>query len=468
MRRRAQWLVACVLAAAASAPAAAASVADVFAPQHETALVMRVEAALARAQAAAGVIPAAAAAEITAKADPANAPQAEIAAARRTLGHRMAALLAVWRQRLSPLAADHLHHGATTVDIYDTVLVLQSLESLDLLLADLDVVAARLEDLALEHRATPMVGRTLGQHALPMTFGKKLSTWVGEAARNRERLCEGRARLSRSAILKGPVGSYAGLGAQAAEVERRFAAELGLDAPYPDDWHGSRDSFAELALTLALTARGFGRLGQEVFLLQSTDVGEVAETRPAGTVGSSSMPHKVNPDLSEALLNHARTIPRLAEVQLDDVVNFHERDNTSRPNANLGALLQASQDMLQDAAALLGRLEVDTVAMRRNLDRTGGQVRSQAVVQALSGRTGEAAAEAAVRRAADRSRDGAVSFAQALREDPEVAAVLDAPSLAALLDPLADLAGAAAQVDAVVAASRAARAAGCAAPARTP
>jgi adenylosuccinate lyase len=458
--------VALALLAAGSAAQAASSVAleDLFAAEHETRLVMQVEAALARAQAAHGVIPADAAAEISAKADPSYAPPAEIAKARSRTGHRMVALLEVWRERLSPRAADYLHYGATTVDIYDTVLVLQALQSLDILLARLDRVAVQLEQLALEHRDTPMAGRTLGQHALPMTFGKKVAVWVGEATRHRERLCESRARLRRSAILKGPVGSYAGLGPRAIEVEQQFATELGLDTPYPDDWHGSRDVPAELALQLGLVATSFGRLGQEVFLLQATDVGEVAETRAAGTVGSSSMPHKVNPDRSEALIYHARTIPRLAEVVQDDVINFHERDNTSRPNDTVGELLVASGAMLQDASRLLERLQVDAPAMRRNLERSGGLVRSQAVTEALTGQLGKAAAEDAVRRAAEQVRAGQADFATALLANPDIARVTDRAALEQLLDPLADLDGARRQVDAVVAASRAARSAGCRAP----
>jgi adenylosuccinate lyase len=449
------------LAGVAASAAPVGSVERAFDADAELRLVMQVEAALARAQAAQGEIPAAAAAEITAKADLSYAPVTEVAAARETTGHRMVALLEVWRLRLSPLAADSLHRGATTVDIYDTVLVLQSLEATDALLADLDAVTVRLEELALRHRDTPMVGRTLGQHALPMTFGKKVAVWIGETTRARDRLCETRGRLRRSAILKGPVGTYAGLGPRAAEIERSFAMELGLDAPYPDDWHGSRDVPAELALQLGLLSRSFGRLGQEVFLLQSTDIGELAETRAAGTVGSSSMPHKVNPDRSEALIHHARTIPRLAEVIQDDVVNFSERDNTLRPNQVLGELLMAAQAMLQDAKRLLDQLRVDAEAMRRNLDRSGGMVRSSAVTEALAPMLGKGAAEDAVRRASERARTDRTSFAAALRADPIIAGALDADAVDRLLDPLADLAGSQRQVDDVVAASRASRAKGC-------
>jgi adenylosuccinate lyase len=173
------------------------------------------------------------------------------------------------------------------------------------------------------------------------------------------------------------------------------------------------------------------------------------------------MPHKVNPDLSEALIYHARTIPRLAEVMLEDVVNFNERDNTSRPNQTFGELLLAAEAMLQDASRLLDRLQVDAVAMRRNLDRTAGLIRSTAVTEALARHVGKAAAEDAVRRASERARTGHDQFAEALLADPEIAMHLDRETLSQLLDPLGDLDGAARQVDAVVAESRATRAAGC-------
>jgi adenylosuccinate lyase len=176
------------------------------------------------------------------------------------------------------------------------------------------------------------------------------------------------------------------------------------------------------------------------------------------------MPHKVNPDRSEALIHHARTIPRLAQVVQDDVINFHERDNTSRPNEMVGEVLLASGAMLRDAGRLLERLQVDPSAMRRNLDRSSGVIRSQAIVEALAHHLGKPAAEESVRRAVDRVRTGQADFAAALLADPSVAGVLDPAALEKLLDPLAELDGARVQVDAVVAASRDSRAAGCPAP----
>jgi adenylosuccinate lyase len=452
--RRGLIALAASLSALTGPQAFAQSSREIFSPQNEIALVMKVEAALARAQASEGVIPAEAAREITARSDPSFAPLADVEAARRTTGHRMVALLQVWRSRLSENAASHLHFGATTVDIYDTVLTLQLIEAVDSILEDLEALEASLVELAVRHRATPVVGRTLGRHALPLTYGKRVSVWVGELGRHRERLCETRARLSRSSIMKGAVGSYAGLGQRAVEVEDRFGAELGLPAPFEDDWHASRDVYAETALSVSLLSRTLGRYGQDIFLMQMDDIAEAAETRPQGSVGSSSMPHKVNPELSESLIHASRVLPRQAEVILDDVVNVFERDNVSRPNAAMGDLMIGAEAMILDAAALTAALAVDAAAMRRNLDRTGGLISAQAVTQALLARLSQEQAEEAVRRAVARVQTE-TSFEKALLAEPEIARILSPAEIHRLLDPTRGLETAARQVDRVVAASRA-------------
>lgn len=449
-------------ALAADPPAAEESVAAVFSPASEIALAMKVEAAIARAQAAHGVIPEAAAREISATASIEYAPLEDVAAANERLGHRMEALLAVWRPRLSEQARDGLHHGVTTVDVYDTVLSLQLLAASELLVARIDALDLRLAALAQTHRDTPMAGRTLGQYALPLTFGKKVAVSIGELGRHRERFCQTRARLARSIILKGPVGSYAGLGPKAPAVEASFARELGLPRPYPDDWHGARDVYAETALDIALLSRSLARIGQEIFLLQSGDIGEVRERLDDAAVSSSSMPQKVNPQLSEALIHYGRTLPRQAEVALDDVVNFYERDNTSRPNAALAALAIDADAMLVAAMSLIARLDVDAAAMRETVARAGAPMRSQAAMQALTPALGRDAATAAVKAALVLSRQTGQPLLDALHELPDVNGALSRDALAEALDPFADLGGAGAQVDAVLKAATESRAASCA------
>lgn len=454
MTRRLTLLAAALVLAGgqgAAAQAPARSIEDIFAPRHRNQLVLDVEAAIATAQAAEGVIPQAAAREIREKADIRHAPIEEVSREYARVRHRMVAILNVWKRSMSQTAADHVHFGVTTVDVYDTVLTLQIRESLHLLISDMREVEERLLQLASAHRDTPMIGRTLGQHALPITFGKKAAVWAAMNRRNIERLEAVLVRIERLGVLKGAVGTHLGLGPRGAAIERSVAKSLGLAEPDPADWHGVRDVYAEYALTLALTAKSFAAIGDEVFRLQMTDIDEVSEGLPDTAVGSSTMPHKTNPSRSEALIHHGRTIPRLAEVLLDDVVNAFERDNTSRPNDVAEEITLASADMLADAGALLQGLQVHEDQMRANLDRSGGLVMSQRIVLHLAGAIGRERAEEHVRAAAGKAARNGEGFRAALLADPVVGPLLER-ELDALLDPTTYLGLAGEQVDRTVAA----------------
>ncbi|MGE0024143.1 MAG: lyase family protein [Hyphomicrobium sp.] len=428
-----------------------ATVADIFEADHTNQFVIDIEAALARAQAAHGVIPQSAADEITRKANIRFAPTVAVKAERKIVQHRMVALLNVWRRALDEEAGQFLHYGATTVDIYDTVLTLQLRRSVVLIIGhmrDLESIMIKLAD---THRDAVMAGRTLGQHAMPITFGKKVATWIGENRRNIERLKVVLVELDHSAILKGAVGTYAGLGERAIEVERTFAKELGLKEPYPDDWHGSRDVYAAYAQALALISRSYGRIGQELFLLQMTDLGETSEPRDEASVSSSSMAQKVNPSKSEALIQGGRTIPRLAEVALDDVVNFFERDNTSGPNATLEEISIKSEQNLKVAKELLASIEVNRDAMRRNIDRSEGFMLAQRVVFALSAKLGKETAEEKVRAVIHKALDDGSDFRTALTADAEISGILKPTDLDTLLKPEGYTGLANEEVDAVIA-----------------
>lgn len=360
--------------------------------EEKNKLVIQVEAALARAQAKHGIIPSSAAQEITRKADVKYAPEAEIELEFNRVQHRMVALLNVWRKSMEKGAEEYVHYGTTTVDIYDTVMVLQLKQSS----LDAQEALTDLEDklihLAERHRNTPMAGRTLGQHALPITFGKKVSGWVGTNRRNIERLQAVAEKLNKSAILKGAVGSYLGLGDSGIELEKDFSRELGLGDPYCDDWHGSRDVFAEYAMVMAMISRSLGQIGTEIFLLQSTDIGEVVETRKNTAVGSSAMPHKQNPQKSEALIHFSRKIPRLAEIILDDMVNYFERDDTSRTTRVLEDIASESAKMCKTGRQLIANLQVHSEVMQQNLKKTKGFILSQRITQALAEHIGNSTA----------------------------------------------------------------------------
>lgn len=432
-------------------------VATIFSTASLNAEVLRLEAALARAQAFYGVIPQSAANAISAAAIPENIPQDAIDAEYAVVRHRMVAFLNVFRRSLDEESANYLHFGATTVDLYDSAAMLQMRASVFEMIEDLRTIELQLIELADRYKNTPMIGRTLGQHALPITFGKKLSGYIGENRRHIDRLADLLDRIERSIIMKGAVGSYLGLGPEGQNVEARMAVELGLPEPYPDDWHASRDVFAEFALVQAMMARTWGRMGQEVFLLQMTDIGSVMEELSSGAVGSSTMPHKINPSLSEALIQHSRTIPRLAEIVLDDMVNFFERDNTSRPNRAIEDVAIATEEMLGDASRLLSRIRVDEARMAENLQRSQGWILTQRIVFAVQEDLGREAAEHRLRDLAAAATGTGASLRDAIESDAELSALLSPEELEALLDPNTYLGLDAALVDAVIAEARAAR-----------
>tara|TARA_R110002072_G_scaffold51389_5_gene137938 strand:- start:1584 stop:3020 length:1437 start_codon:yes stop_codon:yes gene_type:complete len=413
---------------------AAAQMKSVFDTDYRNQQVLNVEAAMALAQAEFGIIPKAAAEEIQSKADYRYADADAIRREYEIVQHRMVALLNVWGRSMDGDAAQYLHYGATTVDVYDTVLVLQLRAASDLLLTRLYEFETVLLAQAETHKASIMMGRTLGQHALPITFGKKISVWLGENRRNIERLKRVRQDLDRSAILKGAVGSYLGLGDQAIEVEKSFAKHLGLGEPYISDWHGTRDVFASYAQVLALISKSLGRIGTELFLLQSTDINETVEYRIATAVGSSTMPHKNNPSKSEALIQHSRSIPRLAEVVLDDVQNYFERDNTSRPNQVLAEISIEADQMLRSATKLIQELIVNEDVMRANVDKTQGLMLSQRLAFALAADLGKQEANDRMHEVAKR----AVARQETLREaflNSDLAPLLETEQLDALLEP---------------------------------
>lgn len=441
----------------ANAKKAAANIRDIFSEEYRVQVILDIEAAMARAQAAHDYIPQKAADEISQKARIEFARPADIAEEKTIVRHGMVAILNVWRRSLSPEASEFLHYGATTVDIYDTALAIRLRASTQILIQRLRNIELQMIELADEHKLTPMVGRTLGQHALPITFGKKVSTWIGENRRNIERLSAAYKKLNRCAILKGAVGTYAGLGPKAIEIEHSFSKELGFDKPYPDDWHGTRDVLAEYALTLSLISKSFGRIGQELFLLQSTDIGETKETRPKTTVSSSSMPHKSNPRKSVKLIHEARVIPRLAEVIVDDVINFFERDTVSDTMIVLKDITIRSGHMLDTAHRLLSGLQVRKQNMMANLSKTGDFVMAQRVGLALADKIGKHKADEMLRNLIKTSKENKIMFRDALMSNEEVTRHISSTQIEDLLDPLGYLGLAREQVNAVVKAAKAKR-----------
>ncbi len=409
-------------------------IAYIYSYDNTNQIVMNIEAALARAQASQGIIPEWAAEEITKKAEVRYMPKTEVDAENEFVRHRLVSRLNVWKRSLENGAEEYLHYGATTVDIFDTVLVLQIKASLGILIDDLIEIENLLLKLTKDNIETYMAGRTIGQHALPITFGKKTSTWLAENRRNIERLKAVEEKINRSVILKGAVGTYLGLGPKGIETELLMSQELGLGTPYIADWHGVRDVFAEYALTLALISKSFGRIGDELTLLQMTEIGETLENLGFKAIGSSTMPHKKNPRGPGNLVNFSRIIPRQSEIILDDMVNSFERDQP-RSDETLKDISINAELMTNTAIRLLNELEVNKDVMRKNLNITNGLILSQRVTYFLADIIGKDTAESMIHDIAMRAIAENISLSDAIKNDKTASQYFTDQDLKNLLDP---------------------------------
>ena len=409
-------------------------IAYIYSYDNTNQIVMNIEAALARAQASQGIIPEWAAEEITKKAEVRYMPKTEVDAENEFVRHRLVSRLNVWKRSLDNGAEEYLHYGATTVDIFDTVLVLQIKASLGILIDDLIEIENLLLKLTKDNIETYMAGRTIGQHALPITFGKKTSTWLAENRRNIERLKAVEEKINRSVILKGAVGTYLGLGPKGIETELLMSQELGLGTPYIADWHGVRDVFAEYALTLALISKSFGRIGDELTLLQMTEIGETLENLGFKAIGSSTMPHKKNPRGPGNLVNFSRIIPRQSEIILDDMVNSFERDQP-RSDETLKDISITAELMTNTAIRLLNELEVNKDVMRENLNITNGLILSQRVTYFLADIIGKDTAESMIHDIAMKAIAENISLSDAIKNDKIASQYFTDQDLKNLLDP---------------------------------
>ena len=394
-----------------------------------------VEVALAAAQAELGIIPAAAAAEIAAKAKLELVDRAAFARRLEVTGHALVSL--VWQIDVlcDGDAGGYLHWGATTVNITQTARLLLVRRAHRLMQGELATLLRHLADHAEAAREYPMAGRTHGQHALPITFGFKVATWIDELLRHEERLRQLEPRTFR-AMYGGGVGTVAALGDRGPELQRRFAECLRM-APMELPARTARDHLGEYVTTLALLCGTLARMAREVYTLMKPEYGEVEEAVPTGAVGSSTMPQKRNPKLCMLLLQLTARVRAQVAPALESLAAEHEEDGSQyqvMEHALTDAVVAAGE-ALQAAAALAGGLRLDPERMRRNLDLTRGLIVSETVMLALGERIGRQHAHDVVYEAAQRAHANGTNFAAELQADPEVAATLSAEQLAELLDP---------------------------------
>ncbi|MEM4769473.1 MAG: adenylosuccinate lyase [Desulfurococcaceae archaeon] len=296
-------------------------------------------------------------------------------------GHDIASLVFILSEKCGECSR-FIHYGATSYDVVDTAWSLILREALGLIESKLKRVILRLSELAVEYADAVVVGRTHGQHALPITFGFKFANYAYELARSYERLRELSRRLIRLKM-SGSVGTMASWGRIALEIERAVSEELGLEPHAVTTQVAPRDGFAELVSDLAILASQLDRLALEVRELSRTEISEVYEA--AERVGSSAMPHKRNPVVAERISGLAKVVRSLVTIALENIPLMHERDltNSSSERILLPHAVLAVDQMLEDTIKLLETMVVDCDAARRNLELTRGAVYSELLVTRL-------------------------------------------------------------------------------------
>jgi 3-carboxy-cis,cis-muconate cycloisomerase len=397
------------------------------------------EAALARAEAALGVISATGAAAISEVCDAtlydiaalveAQAPSGNIASAVvQALTHAVAAR--------DPAAANVVHWGATSQDVIDTALMLELRAAIDALLIDLDRAIKGFTTLAGRHRRTLSVARTVMQHALPMPFGLKLAGYGAALARSRERLL----RLRREALMLqfgGAAGTLAALGEHGFGVSERMAALLDLQLPEAP-WHTHRDRLAEIAACFGILAGTCGKIARDVTLMMQTEVGEAFEPGAPGRGGSSTLPHKRNPVGAAAALSAASVAPNLVATLLAAQVQEHERSPGGWHTdwMTFPTLALVTSGALSAVVEIAEGLEIDVERLRANLELTGGQIMAEAVSFALAEKVGRAEAHALARELSQKAAQEKRSFKEVLLTDLRVKALLSGLEIEKLFIPL--------------------------------
>jgi adenylosuccinate lyase len=415
---------------------------------------LQILAALAEAQAEVGLLPGGAAAAIRDHARVELLDLDRVAAQTRATGHSTLGLIRCLQEVLPAEAREWVYWGATVQDLSDTWTAQVLRATGDVLARDLGRAEAAALALAERHRDTIMAGRTHGQPGLPITFGFKAAVWASELGRHLDRLAEGRVRWE-VVQLGGALGTMEFWGAASLPLQEAFAARLGLGVP-DLPWLTARDRVAEFVGLLAMVTATLAKVGNEIYQLQRPEIGELSEPFTTGQVGSITMPHKRNPELSEHLGTLARLVRAQAGLAVEGMVHDHERDGRAWKTewVLLPEACMLTGAALGLAVRLLEGLQVHADRMRANLDARGGYLASEPVMRALTTRLGKHTAQALLYRATMAGIERGDDLRAALAADPDVSAALDPAELDRLLDPAAAVGSVGAFVDRVLAARR--------------
>jgi 3-carboxy-cis,cis-muconate cycloisomerase len=412
-----------LVAALGSSALAAEAFSDAATLRH----MLRFEAVLAHAAAAAGLIPGKFAPIIAKACDPALYDPATLAeAARRTATLTVPLVKALTAEvaKRDAEAAAYVHWGATSQDVLDTAMVLQVGEAMPPILKDLDGIVAAFARLARKHRATPTLGRTLLQPATPLALGQKIAGWASDIDRATRRL---RASFSESQVVQfgGASGSLSALGPKAGQVMTALAKQLGLALP-PAPWFAQRVRVAALAQDVALVVGALGKAARDISLMMQVEVGEASEPSGPGRGGSSTMPHKRNPVGAALILAAAQRAPMLAATIVSAMPQEHERalGGWQAEWPTLAALIEALGSAVQAMAEVAPGLAIDADAMQANMDATDGAVLAERATFLLAEKMGKQKAGALVEKALSKGGSFITALGQLEAELSDEAALL--------------------------------------------
>lgn len=392
------------------------AVAEIFSDEQFARFLLDFEAALARVQGRLGVIPQEAAGAIHSAAAALQPDFGKLRAGTVRDGFPIVELVHQLREQAGPAAADYVHFGATTQDVMDSALVLQIRAALNLIEKSLDSLVGNLAGLANRHRHTVMAGRTHLQQALPIPFGLKAASWLAPFLRHRDRLAELKPRLL-AVQFGGAAGTLAALGAMGLPVQEALAAELALSL-LPMPWHTQRDTLGELASWLSLVSGGAAKMAQDILLLAQSEIAEVRESAGRQRGGSSTLPQKENPIVSELILAAARTNAALLASLHQALVQEHERGTHGWQMEWLALpqMLGLTASALGKAIFLSENLAVDEGQMRRNVEASNGLMLAEALSFLLAPALGRATAKQLVGEACQVAREQGRHLVDVVRE----------------------------------------------------
>ncbi len=411
------------------------SMSAAFAPRAHVRGMLAFEAALARAEARAGIIPQEAASVIAACCREELFDAATLYREAAVAGTPAIPLVRMLTAQVEGEAGKFVHRGATSQDAIDTALMLQMRDGLDLLITGLLDICAACATLAEKHRHTLMAGRTLLQQALPITFGLKAARWLALVTRQVHALRERRDKAL-AVQLGGAAGTLASFGDKGLLVVELLAGELSL--PMPNlPWHTERDRVAEIASALGVVAGAMAKIANDVALLAQTEVGEASEGAAPGKGGSSAMPQKHNPVDATSAMASARLAIGVVPVILSAMTQEHERavggwqaEWVAIPN-----LFCFTASAVEGVRGAVAGLEIDPARMKANLDQTGGLIMAEALTMALASKVGRPEAYRITQALCNRVPGSGKNLRQVALDDGGVRAVLSPEEIASALDP---------------------------------